>query len=109
LFPLNSLYGSVLAKLGELEQAHDVLRHARQLNPQDSATADLLYATTMKLAEKDVSARQYAKALPYFEEAATLRPQNPEPHRGMAESYAQAGKEAQAAAERQEAERLSNK
>ncbi len=109
LFPLNSLYGSVLVKLGDLEKAYDVLRHARQLNPQDASTAELLYATTMKLAEQNVAAHQYAGALRYFEEAATLRPQDPEPHRGMAESYAHAGKPAQAAAERQEAERLSSK
>jgi tetratricopeptide (TPR) repeat protein len=109
LFPLNALYGAVLVKLGEHDQAYEVLRHARQLNPPDSATADLLYTTTLKLAEKSQAAQQFSGALRYFEEAAKLRPQDPEPHRGMAEMYTRMGKPAQAEAERQEADRLSNK
>jgi len=108
LFPLNALYGAVLTKLGEPDQAYEVLHHAHQLNPQDSPTADLLYATTLKLAEKSQTARQYPSALNYFEEAVKLRPQDPEPHRRMAEIYTQLGKSAQAASERQEADRLTN-
>jgi tetratricopeptide (TPR) repeat protein len=109
LFPLNALYGAVLVKLGEQEQAVEVLRHAHELNPQDSSTGDLLYATTLKLAEKNQVAQQHSDALRYYEEAAKLRPDTPEPHRGMAETYAQMGKSAQAATERQEADRLGNK
>jgi len=108
LFRLNALYGAVLVKMGELDQAYRVLQHARKLNPQDSSTADLLYDTAMRLAEKRQAAHQYSGALPYFEEAAKLRPQDPEPHRGMAEIYTHTGKSAQAAAERQEADRLGN-
>jgi tetratricopeptide (TPR) repeat protein len=107
LFPLNSLYGAVLASLGEFDQAHEVLLHARQLNPQDSAAADLLYSTTLKLGEKNQAAKQDQEALHYFEEASKLRPQAPEPHRSAAEVCAHMGKPAEAAAERQEAERLS--
>ncbi len=109
LFPLNALYGAVLAKLGEEEQAHDVLEHARQLNPEDSSTADLLYTNSLRLAEKSRKAEEYSKALRYCEEASHLRPQDPEPHRQMAEIYTRAGKPAPAAAERQEADRLNNK
>ncbi len=109
LFPLNSLYGQVLAKLGELDHAHDVLQHAHQLNLQDSSTADLLHATTVKLAEKNQAEKQYSAALRYFGEAAKLRPEDPAPHQSMAEIYTQTGKPAQAAAERQEADRLSLK
>jgi len=108
LFPLNALYGAVLAKLGENDQAHDVLLHARQLNPEDSSTTDLLYITTLKLAETRRGARQYVGALRYFEEAAKLKPQEPMPHRGLAEIYSATGKPAQAAAERKDADRLSN-
>jgi tetratricopeptide (TPR) repeat protein len=108
LFPLNSLYGAVLAKLGENAQARDVLLHARQLNPQDASTADLLYITTLKLAEKEHAAKQYPNALRYFEEAARLKPQEPAPHRGMSEIYSTTGKPVRAAAEREEADRLSN-
>jgi tetratricopeptide (TPR) repeat protein len=109
LFPLNALYGTVLAKLGELDPACDVLRHAHQLNPQDSSNADVLYATTLKLAEKNQAARQDSTALRYFGEAAKLKPDDPAPHRGMAEVYAHMGKPERAAAERQEADRLSNR
>jgi Flp pilus assembly protein TadD len=98
----------VLARLGEDAQAYDVLQHARQLNPQDSSTADFLYFTTLKLAEKDEKARQYSNALRYYNEAAKLRPQDPEPHRNLAEIYAKTGKPEQAAQEKQEADRLSN-
>lgn len=107
LFPLNALYGATLANLGEDAQAHDVLRHARDLNPDDPATANLLYSTTLKLAETNQKSGQDLTALRYFEEAAKLRPDDPEPHRGLAEIYMRAGKTAQAAVERQEAERLS--
>ncbi len=107
LFPLNALYGAVLASLGENVQAYDVLRHARQLNPQDASTTDLLYSTTLKLAEKDQKAQQYATALRYYEEAVKLRPQDPVPHRSMAEIYTKTGKLTQAAAQKQQADQLS--
>ena len=109
LFPLNALYGAVLVKLEEPEQAVEVLRHAHELNPQDTSTADLLYVTTLKLAEKNQQVHRYPDALRYYEEAAKLRPDNPEPHRGLAQTYAQMGKSAQAATEQQEADRLGNK
>jgi len=109
LFPLNALYGAVLVKLGEDAQAYATLRHAQRLNPQDSATADLLYVTAMKLAEQGEKAKHYSNALEYLAEAARVRPQNPEPHRTMAEIYARIGKTAQAAAQQQQADRLTGK
>jgi len=109
LFPLNALYGAVLVKLGDDDHAYDVLRHARRLNPQDSSTAALLYETTLRLAKKRARQQQNSEALHYFEEATQLRPQDPEPHRLMAEIYDHTAKPSQAAAERREADRLSNK
>ena len=106
LFQLNSLYGAVLAKLGEDLPAYQALHHAHQLNPQDPETANLLYATTFGLAQKSKSAGQYADSLRYLEEASSLRPQEAEPHRRMAEIYSLTGRPAQAAAEKQKAERL---
>ncbi len=117
LFQLNALYGAVLLKLGEDLPAYEVLRHAHQLNPQDSATVDLLYMTTLSLGQKSLGqknggqktqlAHQYSDALRYFEEAAKLRPQEPAPHQGMAEIYTLTGHSTQATAEQQEADRLS--
>ncbi len=107
LFPLNALYGSVLLKLGEEIPAYDALHHAQQLNPQDSGTTDLLYKITLILAQKSQSARQYSDSLRYLEEAVKLRPQEPEPHRGLAEIYTLTSHPDQAASEQQEADRLS--
>jgi tetratricopeptide (TPR) repeat protein len=109
LFPLNALYGQVLAKLGDDAEAYETLRHARQLNPQDMATNKVLYITTLTLAEKARKGRHYVEAQRYFEEGVQLQPQAPEPHRGLAEIYALTGQTAQSTTERQEADRLSRK
>ena len=109
LFPLNALYGAVLAKLGDDAWAYETLRHARQLKPDDQATSDLLYETALKLGKKNEDARQYSSALRYLEQATELRPQDPEPHRTMAEIYARTGKPAKSTAEQKKADRLSGK
>ena len=106
LFQLNALYGAVLLKLGEEVPAYRALQHAQQLNPQDSGTTDLLYEITLTLARKSQRARQYTNSLHYLEEAMKLRPQEPEPHRNMAEIYALTDHPAEANAERREADRL---
>ena len=106
LFQLNALYGAVLLKLGEELPAYHALRHAYELNARDPATGETLYMTTLGLARKAQDAKQYSDALPYLEEAAKLRPQEPAPHRYMAEIYTAIGRSAQAATEQQEAERL---
>jgi tetratricopeptide (TPR) repeat protein len=106
LFPLNALYGAVLLKLGQDRPAYEALHHAHQLNPQDLATLELLDSVTLTLASKSQDARQYSDALRYFEEAAALRPQDPEPHRRMAEIYIALGRPVQAKAEQQKADSL---
>jgi len=107
LFQLNALYGAVLSKLGQDLPAYHALRHAHQLNVEDSATADLLYTATLELARKCQSAHQYPNSLRYFEEAAKLKPQEPAPHRGKAQVYGLTGRQTEATAEQREAERLS--
>jgi len=106
LFQLNALYGAVLSKMGEDLAAYQTLRHAHQLNVEDSGTADLLYSATLELARKSQGGRRYSDSFRYFEEAAKLRPQEPEPHRGMAEIYRLTGRPAQATAEQEEADHL---
>jgi tetratricopeptide (TPR) repeat protein len=106
LFQLSALYGAVLLKLGEDLPAYEALRHALQLNPRDSGTADLLYTTVVGLAQKSQHARHYSDSLRYFAEAAKLRPSDPEPHRRMAEIYRLTGRPGQARAEQQQADRL---
>ncbi len=106
LFPLNALYGATLLKLDDEDKAFDVLKHAQELNPQDSGTADSLYFLSLKLAEKSQQAKQYSAALNYLDEAAKLRPKEPQPHAGMAEAFTHLGKTAEAASQRKEADRL---
>lgn len=108
IFQLAALYGAVLSKLGEALPAYQALQHAHELNAQDSATEDLLYLTTLALARKAQSARQYPDALRYFHEAAKLKSQEPAPHRGLADVYKLTSRPAQATAERQEADRLAS-
>ena len=108
IFQLAALYGAVLSKLGEDLAAYQALGHAHELSAQDSATADLLYLTTLSLARKAQSARQYSEALRYFQEAARLKAQEPAPHRGSADVYKLMGRPAEATAEQREADRLAN-
>lgn len=60
LFPVNSLYGAVLVKLGRDRDAFPVLQRAHRLNQQDARTTELLYGAAMRLG--------------YTEEAAKLKP-----------------------------------
>ncbi|MBZ5571045.1 MAG: tetratricopeptide repeat protein [Acidobacteriia bacterium] len=106
LFQLNALYGAVLLKLGEDAAAYQALRHAHDLNPQDSGVVDLLYFSNLGLAQKSKDAAQYSDALHHLEEAAKLRPVEPTPHQRMADIYALTARESQATAEQQEADRL---
>jgi Flp pilus assembly protein TadD len=108
IFQLAALYGAVLSKLGEDLPAYRALQHAHELNAQDSATADLLYLTTLSLARKAQGARQYPDALRYFHEASKLKAQEPAPHRGLADIYKLTGHSAQAVTEQQEADRLAS-
>jgi Flp pilus assembly protein TadD len=107
IFQLNALYGAVLSKLGEDVAASQVLRRAHQLNQTDSQTANLLYVTLLGLARKSRAALEYSDSLRYFGEAANLRPNDPDPHRSLAEIYTLTGHPAEAAAEQQRADGLS--
>jgi Flp pilus assembly protein TadD len=106
LFQLNSLYGAVLLKLGENLQAYQALHHAHELNPQEPETTNWLYAITLDLSQESKSALRYSDSLRYLEEASSLRPQEPEPHRRMAEIYTLTSHPAQARAEHEKADRL---
>ena len=106
LYQLNALYGAVLVKVGDDVQGYGTLRHAHQLNPQDSATEDLLYNTALRIGRKLQSKRRYSECFHYFGEAATMRPNDPEPHRHLAEIYAATKRPRQAFDERQKADQL---
>ncbi len=121
LFQLNALYGAVMTKLGDDVAAYQALHHAHQLNSQDSGTTDLLYLTALKLARANMQGKDavanpqgvhqyvepHSESIRYLKEAVQLHPQEPEPHRRLAEIYTLTGRPAQAKAEQQEADRLS--
>ena len=66
-----------------------------------------MYKVTLALGQDNWEAKKGAVALGYIDEAAKLRPLEPEPHRRMAEIYVGTGRPSQAAVARREAERLS--
>jgi len=109
LFQLNMLYGAVLMKLGDFQPAYETLRHAHDINPGDSNTADMLYATTIDLAQKTRDAKNYPGALRYLEEAAKMRPDDPTPHRRMAEIYTLTGHPDDARIQQEQADKLAAK
>lgn len=109
LFQLNMLYGAVLMKLGDFQPAYETLRHAHDINPGDANTADMLYATTIDLAQKTRDAKNYPDALRYLEEAAKMRPDDPIPHRRMAEIYTLTGHPDDAKIQQEQADKLAAK
>jgi Flp pilus assembly protein TadD len=106
LFQINALFGAVLLRLGDNLSARRVLSRAHELNPRDAETTRALFAVLMELANKDSSAKQYPASLKYLGEAEKLRPNDPEPHKRMAEIYRLVGEDSRAEAERREAGRL---
>ena len=107
VFPLNFLYGAVLARLGEDALAYDALERARRLNEKDTRTVQLLSRVAIRLGQTALLAGKIEPAFRFFHEAATLVPADPEPHRALADAYAAAGKTTEAEAERQRADQLS--
>jgi type IV pilus assembly protein PilF len=107
LFELNALYGAVLYRLNEQQTAYSVLRHAHELNPQDTESRDLLYRVSILLAQQSLAAQQFAVSLRYLVEAAQLRQTEIEPHRLMVEIFDATGQGTRAEEERKEVKRLS--
>jgi len=106
LFQLNALYGAVLLKGHQLKEGHAALRHAHELNAADPPTEKLLYLSSLDLARQARNAKQYSDSLNYLQEAAALRPLEPEPHRTLAEVYQLMGNRQKGAAEQEQADRL---
>jgi len=106
VFRIIALYGAVLAKLGDDSGAYSQLQHAHRLNATDAQTGDLLFLTSLSLGRKAAAAGATQEAIRYFQEAAQLKPQEPSPHRELADLYKKLGGAARAAAEQEEAERL---
>jgi tetratricopeptide (TPR) repeat protein len=108
VFQLNSLYGAVLMRLGDLPAAFTALRHALELNPNSLEVAAMLYATAFDLGQANQKRKNYPEALHYFAEASSARPQEAAPHRRMAEIYTLTGRTAEARREQDKADHLGN-
>ena len=106
LFPLRTLYGTVLWKLGDTADAYEELTYAYKLNPQDKPNQELLYQATVILADQAESNSATADAIRYWKEAANLRPAQPEPHHRFRCSMRKSGHSQLAKQEQQEADRL---
>jgi tetratricopeptide (TPR) repeat protein len=106
LFPLRTLYGTVLWKLGDTVGAYEELTAAYKLNPQDKPNQELLYQATVILADQAESRSAATDAIRYWKEAAKLRPAQPEPHHRLSLLYAKSGHWQLATQEQQEADRL---
>lgn len=106
LFQLNALYGAVLFRLEQYAAAHEVLSRAHNLNAQDPATMQMLYASAMMTAGSETEAKRFSEAIRYLKEAAKLKPAEAEPHQRMAQVYASMGRAADASNEQREADRL---
>jgi Flp pilus assembly protein TadD len=90
-----------------VQAAYQALKHAHQLNADDSSTADLLYTATLELAKKSEVGGSDAAALGYWKEAASLKPTEPEPHQRMLAIYMRTGRADLAHAEQQKLDQLS--
>ena len=106
LFPIRSLYGNVLWKLGDTLGAHDALGYAHKLNPEDKPTEAILYQSILILADQSESKSATIDAVRYWKEAAKLRPSQPEPHHRLSLLYAKTGRPQMARQEQEEADRL---
>jgi Flp pilus assembly protein TadD len=93
-------------KLGDLRNAYLALHHAHELNPESPETVMMLYATASDLGQASLKEKNYPEALRYYTEAASARPQEPGPHRRMAEIYTMTGRTAEAQSEQAKAEQL---
>ena len=107
LVEINALLGAALYKLGEHPEAYQVLRRAHDLDPQDPATAGMLFESAMTLAEKSLASRQYRASENYLNQAARLYPDDPEPHRRLVKVYRADGRSLDAADEQRRFQSLS--
>jgi tetratricopeptide (TPR) repeat protein len=106
VFPLRSLYGNVLWKLGDTAGAYAELSYAHKLKPEEKSTQDLLYQATVILADQAETKSATSDAIRYWSEAAKLHPKQPEPHAHLSVLYGKSGRAQLAKQEQAEADRL---
>lgn len=105
-FEVNALLGSTLYALGQDASAYSILDHANRLNPQNLDVARFLFNTALSLADRSRQKHDAVGARKYLLRATEVRPDNPRPHRQLAELYEANGDREHARREREQAARL---
>lgn len=106
IFEVNAPLGASLYVLGDDAAAYPVLDHANRLKPTNLDISRLLCTVALNLAQKSLEERNTAQARAYLLRAAEASPDNPEPHRRLAQVYASLGDNADAQRERSVVARL---
>jgi tetratricopeptide (TPR) repeat protein len=107
-FEVNALLGSALYALGDDAAAYSILDRANRLDPQNPDVSRFLFNTALGLANRSLQRHDSASARKYLLRAAEVRPDDPQPHRELAEIYAASGDSEQAQREREQAARLAS-
>ncbi len=108
VFEVNAPLGAVLYVLGDDSAAYRVLDHTNRLNPQNNDVSRLLVKIALNLAAESLARRDTARARTYLLRAAEACPDDPEPHRRLAEVYESRGQRAEAQRQRDQARCLSS-
>jgi Flp pilus assembly protein TadD len=85
-FPANALLGATLFSLKDAN-TRAVLARAHTLDPDNSDTTDLLFSADLDTARRALASGEYARAAAVLREACALKPENPEPHRLLRDTY----------------------
>lgn len=107
VFEVNAPLGAVLYALRDDLAAFRVLDHAHRLNPKNADVSRLLCNVALSLARTSLEKKNTLQAREYLLKAAEARPDDPKPHRRLAEIYESSGENAEAQRERELVERLS--
>jgi tetratricopeptide (TPR) repeat protein len=106
VFEVNAPLGAALYALGDDQAAYRVLDHANRLRPENADISRLLSQLALRLAIQTIQQHDTARARQYLVRASQARPDDPEPHRRLAELYEAEGNHAEARRERDQAMRL---
>ena len=108
IFAVNAPLGATLYALGDDLAAYSVLDHANQLNPENHDIASLLCKAALDLAQKSLEENHTDRARQYLLRAVRALPDDPQPHRLLAQVYESLGQRTEAQREREQADRLSS-
>jgi tetratricopeptide (TPR) repeat protein len=101
VFEVNAPLGAALYALGDDLAAYRALDQAYRLNPKNPDVSRLLFQLSLLLAKQSLEKKAPELARGYLLKAAAIRPDDPEPHRRLAEFYESSDDHAGAQRERE--------